>query len=558
VTDRSRSRGGIGVVGKPFRSRLPFAWQMLVWHVGVIILVVAVAFGLIAFLLDREFSESYQQRALEVARSVAADPLVAENAARDNPDQALSVYVERTRRTSGALFVVVTNRRGIRLTHPNPDLVGKPVSTDPSPVLAGREVANIERGTLGQSARGKTPVRDHTGQIVGEVSVGFAAGDIHRQIQQRLLLVTLFAAGALALGVTASVLLARRLSRLTLGLEPHQLAELMQEREAILRGVGEGVLALDAAERVTVCNDEAARLLSLTVTAGTPLEALDLPARLKSLLEAGERASNLVTVAGDRLLVANYREVRHDGRRLGGVLTVRDRTQLETLARELDAVRAVTNALRAQRHEFANRLHTIAGLLRTEHYAEATGYLEGVSTDMTTGIDAMADAVSDPYLQAFFAIKRAEAEEKGVRLCMDPESSVPGRVTQPVPVTTVVGNLVDNAVEAALAGSRRPASVEVSLLDDDGALVVQVTDSGDGIPPHLRERLFIEGVSTHGEGRGLGLALAGHAARSLDGRVHLASVGGEQHGAIFMALLPDVIQYDLISTGGGGVASINN
>jgi two-component system CitB family sensor kinase len=528
----------------PRRSRLPFTRQILAMQVGVVALVLIVAFALIGGMLDRVLTDQYEQRALGVARAVAADPVVVDATAREDPDRLLVPYADRIRRATQALFVVVTDRRGIRLAHPNPQEVGKPVSTDASQVLAGHEVATIERGTLGLSARGKTPIRDPTGRVVGEVSVGFDARGIQRQIQHELVIVLLFAAAALALGVAASGLLARRLGRMTLGLEPHQLAELLQEREAVLRGVGEGVLAFDAADQVSVCNDEAARLLNLHAGPGTPLADLDLPGRLRTVLETRERTNELVTVVGDRLLVTNYREVHHDGRHLGGVLTVRDRTEVAALARELDAVRAVTDALRTQRHEFANRLHTISGLLHRGHHAEATEYLQNVSDDMTSGLDATVEAVRDPYLQAFFAVKTVEAAEKGVRLSIDPDSSVPGRLTEPVAVTTVVGNLVDNALDAALAGARRPATVDVCLLDDDGALMAQVVDSGDGVSPELRRELFAAGVSSRGAGRGLGLALARHAAHRLGGQVQLASPGGAEHGAIFVALLPSVIGYE--------------
>jgi two-component system, CitB family, sensor kinase len=526
------------------RSPVPFTRQILAMQVGVVMLVLAVAFALIAVTLDTALTDQYEQRALAVARSVASDPIVVDAAAREDPDRVLMPHAERVRRSTHALFVVITDRYGIRLAHPNPEQVGKLVSTDASSVLAGHEVMATERGTLGLSARGKAPIRDPAGTVVGEVSVGFDARGIHRQIQHQLVLVSLFAAAALALGVAASGVLARRLGRMTLGLEPYQLAELLQEREAVLRGVGEGVGDVDATDRVTVCNDEAARLLDLNARPGARLTELDLPGRLCGVLVRHERINELVTVVGDRMLVANYREVNHDGRRLGGVLTVRDRTEVAALARELDAVRAVTNALRAQRHEFANRLHTISGLLHTGHHSEATEYLQNISVDMTSGVDATADAVHDPYLQAFFAVKAVEAAEKGVRLSIDPDSSVPGRLAEPVPVTTVVGNLVDNALDAALAGARRPATVDVCLLDDDGALMVQVADSGDGVPPDLRRELFTAGVSSHGAGRGLGLALARHAAHRLGGHVQLASPGGAEHGAIFVALLPSVIGYE--------------
>ncbi len=524
------------------RPRVPFAGQILALQIGVVTLVVGVGFALIGWLLNKELITQYEQRALAVARSVAADPVIASAAAHDDPDHIVQVRAEAVRFSTDALFVVVTNRQGLRLSHPNPDLIGKPVSTDPSAALSGREEATVQRGTLGLSARGKVPVR-YAGIIVGEVSVGFLAEDIRGEVVHKLSTASLFAGGALLLGVAGSALLARRLKRLTLGLEPHELAELVREREAVLHGIGEGVLAIDTAGRVSVCNDEASRLLGVDPVPGTPVDELDLPPRLRAALDGDTPADNVIAVAGERVLVANYRGVRRDGRDLGGVLTMRDRTDLETLTRELDSVRALTKALRAQRHEFANRLHTIAGLLQTNHHGEALEYLHALSAGSVTALGPGSEAVKDPYLKAFLAGKTAEAAEKGVRLELGDTSWVPGRVVAPVEVTTVLGNLVGNALEAARRGTRRPAWVEVSLVADGETLHVSIVDSGNGVPPELAEEIFSAGVSTHdGEERGLGLALAQHAARGLGGQIRLGDAGTSEHGAVFVARLPGALE----------------
>jgi two-component system, CitB family, sensor kinase len=517
------------------RIRIPFAGRILILQIAVVTLVVGVGFGLVGWLLDDELTQQYGQRALAVARATAADPTVAQAAAEDDPQHILPGLAETIRQRTGALFVVVTDSRGVRLAHPNPDEIGRQVSTDPSEPLSGHEVVNVQRGTLGLSARGKVPLRTADGTIVGEVSVGFDIGAIRHHVLSGLAVASLYALGALAVGAAGSALLAAWLKRLTLGIEPPQLAQLIRDREAVLYGIGEGVLAIDAHGEVSLCNQEASRLLGLTPRAGGTVTVLDLPPRLRAAMRSGSVENGLLTVSQDRVLVVNWD--------LGGVLTVRDRTDLETLTRELDAVRAVSNALRAQRHEFANRLHTIAGLLHTNHYDEAAEYLHAVSHEPVALGGPHCGGVRDPYLQALFAVKIAEAAEKGVCLDIDEGSSVPDRVSAPVEVTTVVGNLVDNAVSAAQHGTRRPAWVVVTLIADGDALVVEVVDSGDGVPNELRDDIFTEGVSTRpGEGRGLGLALAQHVARTREGKVRLANPGGPEHGAIFIARLPGALE----------------
>ncbi|WP_249124722.1 ATP-binding protein [Saccharopolyspora erythraea] len=524
------------------RRPMRFARQALLLQIGLITLVTAIGFLLVASLLDRNLTDQYGQRALGVARAVAADTGLA-GAVAGGAQQAVRDEAERAREATGALFVVVTDRDGVRLSHPNPDEIGEHVSTDPRWVLAGHEVVNVQRGTLGLSARGKVPLRTADGTVVGQVSVGFDAQHIETALLRLIATSAAFAGGALLVGVAGAAWLTRVLKRRTLGLEPHELAELVRQREAVLYGIGEGVLAVDAGGRVSVCNREAERLLDTRIETGSPAADLDIPPRLREVLLAGRPVSNLITVSGDRVLVAGHRPVRRDGTDLGGVLTLRDRTDLEALSQELESVRGMTDTLRAQRHEFTNRLHTLSGLLQTERHQEAVEYVQALSTGSIAGLGPAADAVRDPYLVAFLSAKKAGALERGVELELGETSWVPTAVVAPVEVVTVVGNLVDNAIDAARTGSRRPARVEVDLLADGTALHVSVVDSGDGVPEALRARIFTEGVSSKGGGnRGLGLALCRQAARSLGGDVRLAEPEDGTGGAVFVAVLPGVLE----------------
>jgi two-component system, CitB family, sensor kinase len=527
-------------VSRVQRPRIRFAHQILALQVGVVVLVVGVGFLFVGYQLRAELTNQYLQRALAVAHAIAADRDIWQAAEAGDPRRVVQDDAEAARVASGALFVVVTDRQGIRLSHPNPEQIGKRVSTDPSKALAGQDDLSVDRGTLGVSARAKVPMRNESGTVVGEVSVGFAVEEISTHVARLIGWTGLFLGGALLLGVAGSAALSRRLRRLTLGLEPHELAEMVQEREAVLHGVKEGVLAVDPAGRVSVSNDEASRLLGVRLETGKPIDSVELPARIRAAISDGEPVDNLITVAGNRVLVVNHRPVRREHRNLGGVLTLRDRTDLEALTRELDAVRALTGALRAQRHEFANRLHVLSGLLQTGHTNEAIDYLATVSAGPIAG--PVSSTVKDPYLQAFLGAKTAEATEKAVQLRLAETSWVPGRISAPAEVTTVLGNLVDNALEAARLGRRRPAWVEVDLLADGEALHLTVLDSGDGVPDALRDKVFDEGVSTRdGADRGLGLVLARQAARSKGGDVSLAAGHADNHGAVFVARLPGVV-----------------
>lgn len=525
---------------------LRFSRQILLLQSGVVLLVLGVGVALVGWLLQHTLTDQYGKRALAIAQTVAVDPEVIADVTAKRAGGELETLVQTTTRNTNATFVVITDDHGIRLAHPTPSEIGKEVMTDPSEALAGHDVVSvIQSGTLGLSVRSKTPIRTANGRVVGEVSVGFDTDDPTGEFYQLLLVIGGFAVGALLLGIAGSALLNRRLRRVTHGLEPHELTELLYEREAVLHGIGEGVLAVDAQNRVSVSNDEAERLLGTPLPIGVRLSEVDLSPRLHKAVAEGQPVDNLLAVAGNRVLVINSRAVRRDERDIGTVLTFRDRTDLDTLTKELDAIRSLSDGLRAQRHEYSNRLHTLSGLLQLGHNGEAVEYLQSLTETSSATPADVGDAVSDPYLQALLVAKTEQAQEKGMLLTVSDDSYVPAEVTDPIAVNTVLGNLVDNALHAARMGPRRPASVEVTLLAEGATLHLSVVDSGPGVPVDLRENLFDEGVSTKlAPGHGLGLALARQAARARGGDVWLANAGDAESGALFVAALPDMLSVD--------------
>lgn len=563
--------------------------QIVLLQVVLVALTLGIAFGVFAYVGQRRLSDEYGQRALAVARTVAIDPEVRAETSRYTSATSIDVrafreelvagqldrIAEETRRRTGALYVVITDDAGIRLAHPDPARLGERVSTDPSAALAGGEVVIQERGTLGESVRAKVPVLRPDGEsVVGEVSVGISTAAVREQLWVDLGRAGLLAAAALVTGVIGSMLLARRWHGLTLGLEPPELAELVREQAAVLHGIGEGVVAADTSWRVTVVNDEARRLLGIDGASGRAVDDIGLTPRVLRVFRAAD-ARPVPAAVGDRLVVVTARTVSRDGRELGAVLSVRDRTDIESLTRQLDAVQAMSTVLRAQRHEFANRLHLLGGLLHSGRPGEASQYIDELlgSGPLGAALPGM-DAVRDPYLQAFLAAKAAHARESGVDLRLGPNTWVDANLVVPVDVTTVLGNLLDNAIEAARTGDPRPPTsephgsrqtpvsradnsadggpvrqVEVELVQEGATLHITVTDGGAGVAPELVESVFAEGVSTRPDngvpgGRGVGLALSRQVARALGGDVVLSSPGGNGTslgGAEFIARLPGVL-----------------
>ncbi|MBX9397624.1 sensor histidine kinase [Streptomyces sp. TRM72054] len=514
--------------------------QVLMMQVAIAAGVAVLATGLFLAPLSDQLDDQAMRRALAIAQTTAAQPQLDEElrttpATADGPVQR---EAERIRQATQAEYVVVMDRRGVRWSHTEPSQIGKHVSTDPSDALAGREVMEIDEGTLGRSARGKVPLLDADGEIVGAVSVGIAYDSVRARLIHAIPELLAYAGGALAVGALAAWLISRRVQRQTRDLAFSDIAGLLAEREAMLHGIREGVVALDRTGRVRLLNDEAQRLLGIghEAVGRSPDEALG-EGRTADVLAGRVTGTDLLTVRGQRVLVAN-RMPTDDG---GAVATLRDRTELEQLGRELDSTRGLIDALRAQDHEHANRMHTLLGLLELEMYDDAVEFVGEVVGDHRATAEQVTEKIQDPLLAALLVGKATVAAERGVALRLSVRTSLPDRLVDARGLVTIVGNLVDNALDAA-AGTPH-ARVEVELSTKGRTAVLAVRDTGPGIPAELRELIFTDGWSTkkppaHRE-RGIGLAMVRRLAERQGGAATVGEAAGG--GAEFTVVLPEAL-----------------
>nr|WP_296067221.1 sensor histidine kinase [uncultured Actinoplanes sp.] len=474
-----------------------FALQVLV----VTLLVAGCTTG--AFLLARRDARNAAiQEVTGIAEAVARTPAVAEALRGPNPATVLQPYAESTRRATGTTFIVIMAPDRTRYTHPTATLIGRPYVGTIAPALAGGTVTEEYRGSLGDSVRTVVPVRaPDSGAIIGLVSVGITTAAINRSLLAQLPTVGAATAVALLLAALGAWLLSRRLRRQTHGLGPAEMTRMYEAYDAVLHSVREGLVVADRAGRITLINDEGKRLL------GIEQDGTELPAEAAELIESRRATLDEPIVAGGRLLVASQRQIRFEGRTLGTVLTLRDHTELRALTGELDSVRGLTEALRAQAHEAANRLHTVLTMVelgRTDEAVRlATAELE-LAQQLT---DQVVGAVAEPALAALLLGKSAQAAERGVELTVDEDSRLDSGLGAGRDLLTVVGNLVDNALEA-VATSPPPRRVCVLVRQDHDGVLVRVTDNGPGLTDDQAAVAFRRGWSTKdGAGHGVGLSL---------------------------------------------------
>ena len=548
-----------------------FATRVLLLQLATVAAVVVVSCVVFLLLGIQQLRAEAENSALNIARTIAADPDVRTEvtrisadpgtpAAADLVDGPLQTYATAITSTTGTLFVVIADDHGIRLAHPDPALLGQEVSTDYREVLAGNEVVTWETGTLGVSARAKVPIypldaseRGANASPVGEVSVGFEPASVFDDLPTLALATGAVAASALAIGLIAALLLRRRFERLTLGLQPEDLVALLQNQSAVLGGVGDGVLALDPDGVVRVCNRTAADLLGVGDVVGRRLAEIGLPTVVVDAVADGTARDGVVV--GGRVLYVDSRPVQREGRPIGDVLIVRDRTMLVGLSERLESVRVMTGALRAQRHEFANRMHVAVGLLDADRADDARSFLgEQLARGPVDYPVAHLDLISDAALQSLIGAKAIEAGERGVQLSVAADSLLVPQLDDLEDVAAVLGNLVDNAVSAAVRGAE-PREVEIGCYGDDMRLVLTVEDSGPGLDvddPFAPRDIETGADASTGAGDedrvhgwGIGLRLSRELARRRGGDVWVIDRGrtaGSARGAVFGARLEGVLR----------------
>jgi two-component system, CitB family, sensor kinase len=525
VTTGARCRSG--TLSRVLR-RMPLGLQLLLLQVTIVLATVVIAGLLAVTLQQRQIRDAYRQQVLTVATSIAQLPTVIDAYSTPDPPATLQPLAELIREASDMTFVVLTDAHGIRYAHPDPARIGELVSTDPTPTLEGEVFVGTETGTLGETLRAKVPIRGPDGNVIGAASVGILESALADDLREDVPVVVGWLGGAALLGSVGSALLARMVRRRIYGLEPDEIARLLEAREAMLHGIREGVLAVDVRGRVVLANDEAVRLLGLDADpTGRPADEVLDPALLPLLTENREVVDEIV-LAHERTLLANRTAATVGGRRIADLLTLRDRTELFTALRELDGQRTLTDTLRAQAHEFSNHLHVLQGLIELDRPDEAVRFIDRIGGGGRLLDGAALGEVQDSAVSALLVAKAAVARERHVQLTLDPDSALENGGDDAV---TVLGNLIDNAVDAVGDGGHVVVHLQQ---EDDGGIFVRVDDDGPGVPEADRERVFAAGVTTKtaagAQGRGIGLALVARIARRRDGEATLARspLGGTQ------------------------------
>ncbi|WP_458318421.1 sensor histidine kinase [Mycolicibacterium brisbanense] len=495
----------------------------------VIVVAVVVLAGTALALLDarRDGDAAARQQVIGIATALADAPSTAAAIQSGTATQVLQPMTESVRRATDIAFITIMAPDGTRFTHTDPSQIGGHYLGTVEPALRGETFSEVYTGTLGPSVRAVAPVHGADGRIVGLVSAGITQQTLAQRWRAQIPVIAAVTTGALVVSSLGVWMIRRRLLRQTHGLRPDELRVMYDHHDAILHSVSEGLIVLDR-DGVALINDEARRLLGVPTG---PVQQSDLPDFLRSR-DPGVRDE--VHVTDDRVLVVNRSRVVGSGTDTE-VVTIRDRTELQGALGELSSMQVLADSLRAQAHESANKLHTVITLVEMGRPDDAVQFATEDLELSQQLVDRLSHAVREPALVALLLGKTAQADERGIALTITEDTQLPtDTVLSGQEMVTVVGNLIDNAMDAC---DRDDPWVEVTVSQGGDGLLIRVADSGPGMDASTFEKAMQRGYSTKpgdASGHGLGLALVAQVVRRHGGAIQ-ADV---TYGSVVTVTLP--------------------
>lgn len=484
-------------------------------------------------------------QALQLSRVVSELPQIRQGLAGRDADR-VQYFAELIRQQTNARFIVVGDREGIRYSHPIPERIGKPrVGGDNQRALAGESYVSRAVGSLGPSLRGKSPVRDESGRVIGVTSVGYmldSVADTVGEYQRTVLQIVLI---SLVISILIAIATSSYFKRVFFGLEPEEIAQLFEERNTTLQTIREGIISIDASGAIMTINKTAVDTLALDTSdlRGRDIRDVLPESDMWRLLNSEQAEYDREILVNGKSLVVNRVPIVVDGEITGVVSSFRLKDDIELLSRQLSHIEQYAETLRAQSHDFANKLHTIAGLIQINANDQALELIGQESRGIQELVRLLTSSISDPVLAGCVLGKYNRAHELGLELRLDRMSHM-GAIPDHIPVESLVsmiGNIIDNAFEATRINIRDHGAssniINLSMHDFGDDLVFEITDGGAGVPPADQEIIFEKGITSKpGEGHGYGLYLVKSIADNLGGQITMEA--SEDGGTRFIVYLP--------------------
>ena len=541
------------------KRRLPFQVKLFLSLVLFSCLLLALLGAILFHVIDRQLHHDLGQRARVQASEIALMPGLAQKVA-DRDVAGIARLIQPLRDQSDASYIVIGNVRERHLYHSeSPERIDLPmIGGDNAEVLAGKTIISVRQGGIGVSLRSKAPILNASKQVIGIVSVGYLTSYIDNINGRRLAQAGLYGMLLLLLLFIFSWVFTRNVKKQMFWLEPKDIALLVRQQKALLEAMYEGVFAIDGQKQLILINRAARELLDIrqpeNQLLGKPLdEVLETPPTFftqSGVAEDNPASSSRhdqITVLNQRQVIVNRVPIELEpGKESGWVFSFRDKNDINTLSSQLSQVKRYADNLRIMRHEQLNWTATLAGLLQMQRYDDAMRYIQAQSEGAQAVLDFVSARFTSPALCGLLLGKYVSAREKGVELAFDPACQllrIPAAISE-TELMSVIGNLLDNAVDATLNAGTAAVPVELYISDRNHELLIEVADRGGGVDDALKPHLFEQGVTTKplsgdemtGAEHGIGLYLVASYVRQAGGSIEISD--NTPQGTIFSVFIP--------------------
>ncbi|AIG25177.1 two-component system sensor histidine kinase DcuS [Brevibacillus laterosporus] len=529
-------------MNKPGKRKLQLSLHTkIILLIGIVVISsLLVTNVLISRDIASQTKDSLSEKVTDIGRIVANSVIVIEGLTGKRDQAEIQTFSNRIKDLTNVSFVVVLDMNLIRKSHPIPSRVGQSFldREDANASLSGKEYISIAVGVLGEALRVFTPVYDYNGKQIGVVTVGIALDDVGKAVKQSRSVIYLSMILGIVIGIIGALLLARHIKKILFGLEPFAIAKVLEEQNAMLQSVREGVIAVDREGIITLVNSEARRLLQLADSSEEIVGkcASDHMWILEETLRTGKAQLDEHYSINGISLVINCVPVVVDDQVVGVVATFRDKTEIQQLVEQITGIQLYADALRAKSHEFKNKLHVIQGMIHMGYYDQLNEYIKQISIQHQKEIGFIVRRIKSSVFAGFLLGKISDAREDDVELILNEESYLAETEDSELihSLITIVGNLINNAMEASIQAEVK--KVELKIEQTEEQILIELTDSGQGIPPTFRREIFVKGFSTKGENRGLGLYFVTQHVDKWKGEIAIHSVEGK--GTSFVIALP--------------------
>jgi len=510
------------------RKSFRFPWQSLQGRIFLVVIAISIISVAAGTYFIRKFFRDYiveinSRTVMDTAVQAANDPTVIAGFDAPDPIVIIKPIAEKYRQITGTSFVVVFNMDTIRYSHPNPEMLGQHfVGGDEQAALRGESYISTALGTLGLSIRAFVPIRNSRGDQIGVVSVGMLLDTLSQEMRRISSILILVDMVSLALGLFGAFFLSRNIKNTIFGLEPYEIAALLEERDVIISSVKEGIVAIDRHGTIILMNDSAKRILDIDgMFEGHKVADVIPNTKLPEVLQTGNPHLDEEILLNKCIVLANRYPLISQGNIIGAVASFRDLSEVRALAEQLTEVHKYIDALRSQHHEFLNKLHVVSGLLQLGKFDEAISFIVNVVSVQQHVFDTLRSNIQEPDIAALILAKMNEAQEANITFRMAEDAYLPQIRPEVVDsVITILGNLLQNAIESLHRSPGFDKIIDLDISLTNKKLVLSVSDNGSGLLPEIRERLFTYGTTskTGGKNMGIGLHLV---------KMHTEMLGGE-------------------------------